>query len=87
MSVPVSCACGAELTKPREDGLSPISAWELILYWRALAPKQRIALDLDLLCRVPGEYGGPASRAYLYYNADHKCWDQPLRIAIKAKEE
>ena len=31
---------------------------------------QKIELTIDLICRVPGEYRGPASRAYLYYNAD-----------------
>jgi hypothetical protein len=68
----------------------PISAWEtrgreLVLYWRDLGPKQEIQLSLELICRVPGEYRGPASRAYLYYNADHKCWVKPLGIAIQAK--
>lgn len=81
-----------ELARPRADGSSPISAWEvrgreLILYWRGLAPEQKINIDLELICRVPGEYRGPASRAYLYYNADDKCWDEPLRMVIKAKEE
>ncbi len=60
-----------------------IGAWEtrgreLILYWRDLAPKQKIEVPLDLICRVPGEYSGPASRAYLYYNSDLKPWIEPL---------
>jgi hypothetical protein len=74
----------------KEKGL--IAAWEtrgreLILYWRDLAPKQKIEVPIDLICRVPGEYRGPASRAYLYYNADLKHWVEPLRVAIKAKAE
>lgn len=74
----------------KERGL--ISAFEtrgreLILYWRDLAPKQKIEVPLDLICRVPGEYRGPASRSYLYYNADLKHWIDPLDIAIKAKRE
>jgi hypothetical protein len=60
---------------------------ELILYWRDLAPKQKIEVPLDLICRVPGEYNGPASRAYLYYNADLKHWVEPLKASIKAKAE
>jgi hypothetical protein len=59
---------------------------ELILYWRDLAPKQRIEVPIDLVCRVPGEYSGPASRAYLYYNGDHKTWVEPLRISIAPRE-
>jgi hypothetical protein len=76
----------------REDGAKPglISAWEtrgreLILYWRDLAPKQKIDVPIDLIARVPGDYTGPASRAYLYYNADRKDWIKPLRVAVRAK--
>jgi anti-sigma factor RsiW len=59
---------------------------ELVLYWRDLAPNQKIEVPVDLICRVPGEYRGPASRAYLYYNSDTKFWTEPLRVAIRAKE-
>jgi hypothetical protein len=81
-----------DLAQPRSEGKEPgvIDAWEtrgreLILYWRGLAPKQQVVLNLDLIARVPGEYTGPASRAYLYYHADHKCWVEPLPVVIKAK--
>jgi len=76
----------------RNDGTEKglISAWEtrgreVILYWRDLAPRQKIEVPLDLICRVPGEYSGPASRAYLYYNADLKHWVEPLHMNIQAK--
>jgi anti-sigma factor RsiW len=59
---------------------------ELILYWRDLAPRQKIEVPIDLVCRVPGEYRGPASRAYLYYNADVKHWVEPLSVKVAAKE-
>ncbi len=55
---------------------------ELMLYWRELAPEQKIALTVDLVCDVPGTYRGPASRGYLYYDADHKHWVEPLAITI-----
>ncbi|MCS6850431.1 MAG: MG2 domain-containing protein [Gemmataceae bacterium] len=78
-----------DAVRPRNNGTEPglISAWEtrgreLILYWRDLAPNARIEVNLDLIGRVPGEYRGPASRAYLYYNADHKCWVDPLEVTI-----
>jgi hypothetical protein len=81
-----------DYTRLQDNGTKPglISAWEtrgreLILYWRDLAPKAKIEVNLDLICRVPGEYSGPASRAYLYYNADQKCWVDPLKIRINAK--
>ena len=56
------------------------------LYWRDLAPGQKIAVPLDVIARVPGEYSGPASRGYLYYNADLKHWVEPLKLTIAAKE-
>jgi hypothetical protein len=83
-----------ELTREESDGAKPttISFWEirgreLILYWRQLAPKQKIAVNLDLICRVPGEYRGPASRAYLYYGADDKSWVEPLGVFIIPKND
>ena len=75
---------------PVDGGRPLVSAFEirgreLVLYWRDLAPDQKIELAVDLTCRVPGEYSGPASRAYLYYNADHKHWVEPLKVNIAAK--
>jgi alpha-2-macroglobulin-like protein len=55
---------------------------ELVLYWRELAPKAKIELTVDLVCDVPGVYRGPASRGYLYYDADHKHWVEPLAVKI-----
>jgi hypothetical protein len=81
-----------DLARLRNDGTEPgpISAWEirgreLVLYWRDLAPGKRIEVSLDLVCRIPGRYRGPASRAYLYYNADHKDWVEPLEVVIAPK--
>jgi hypothetical protein len=80
-----------QLTKFREDGhisyFETRGSRELILYWRALAPKQKIDLNLDLICDVPGDFRGPASRGYLYYNADPKHWVEPLSIRIAAANE
>jgi hypothetical protein len=82
-----------DYTRPPSDGQRPlISAFEirgreLVLYWRDLAPDQKIDVPIDLICRIPGEYNGPASRVYLYYNADFKHWIEPLKIRIAAKPE
>jgi hypothetical protein len=82
-----------EMTALRDQGTRPglISAWELrgrelVLYWRDLAPGAKIDLNLDLICRLPGIYRGPAPRAYLYYNADNKYWTDPLAIKIHPAE-
>jgi hypothetical protein len=83
-----------EHAQPRDDGTKPgrISYFEtrgreLILYWRGIGPKQKLEVPVELICRVPGEYRGPASRAYMYYNADHKHWVEPLAVTIQAKSE
>lgn len=68
----------------RGGGVASVEARgrELYLYWRDLGPRQKVEVPIDLVCRVPGEYRGPASRAYLHYNADAKTWVDPLRITI-----
>ncbi len=55
---------------------------EVILYWRSLAPGAKKALVLGCVAAVPGEYSGPASRAYLYYTDEHKDWQPGLAIRI-----
>ena len=73
-----------EDTRPGRIAAFEVQGRELVLYWRDLAPNATVELPVDLVCRVPGSYRGPASRAYLYYNADHKHWAAPLQIQIKA---
>ena len=82
-----------EYVRWQQDGKKPgvISAWELrgrelVLYWRELAPSAKIDIELDLVCRLPGHYRGPASRAYLYYAADRKFWVEPLSLRILEAE-
>jgi hypothetical protein len=80
-----------EHCKVPEDGTRPllgafeVQGRELVLYWRDLAKGQTVEVPVDLVAQVPGEYRGPASRAYLYYNADHKHWVEPLAATIAAK--
>ena len=80
-----------ELTAAPAAGAEPVvSYWEtrgreLILYWRGMAPKQKVTLGVDLIAEVPGVYRGPASRAYQYYEADHKHWVAPVSVTIRAK--
>ncbi len=74
-----------------EKGEPALSHWEvrgreLALYWRGLGPKQSVDLSLDLIAEFPGEYRGPASRAYLYYGAESKAWIDPLAIRIRPRE-
>jgi hypothetical protein len=60
---------------------------ELTLTWGELAPGQKVEAPVDLICRTPGVYRGPASRAYLAAASDRKRWLEPLQITIKARDE
>ena len=76
------------LAQWQKDKPGKIAAWELrgrelVLYWRELAPDAKIDIDLDLVCRLPGLYRGPASRVYLYYEGERKFWAEPLNIRIE----
>ncbi|MCZ2342012.1 MAG: hypothetical protein LC104_09480 [Bacteroidales bacterium] len=79
------------LTAEPQDGSPPVlSFWEtrgreLILYWRGMKPQQKTTFGIDLIADIPGEYVGPASRAYLYYNVDHKHWVAPTTVTIQAQ--
>ncbi len=69
------------------EGNGPIRRWELrgrelVLYCSDLAPNGAVKVDLDLVCHFPGRFSGPASRAYAYYDGEHKSWTEPLVIRI-----
>ena len=91
LTVPEDMKQLKDYSRAPSDGERPLVSYfelrgrELVLYWRDLAPDQKIDVPIDLICRVPGEYSGPASRAYLYYNADKKHWVEPLKVNITAK--
>jgi hypothetical protein len=91
MTIPEDMKQLKDLAKLRNDGTErgPIDFFEirgreLVLYWRDMAPGKKIEVSLDLIARVPGQYRGPASRGYLYYNADHKHWIDPIEVNIEA---
>ena len=48
-----------------------------------LAPDAKIDLAVDLQGAVPGEYRGPASRAYLYYTDEFKHWAAGVSVTVK----
>lgn len=72
--------------KPGVIGSFEVRGRELVLYWRDLAPDAAIDLNIDLRAHVPGEYFGPASRTYLYYNPDSRHWTAPITAKIKPRE-
>lgn len=55
---------------------------ELVLYFRQMGPKETRKINIDLKAQVPGHYRGIASSAYLYYNNEHKNWNDGLAVEI-----
>ncbi|KOS05818.1 hypothetical protein AM493_07035 [Flavobacterium akiainvivens] len=55
---------------------------ELVLYFRAIDAKETRKINIDLKAQIPGQYTGVASSAYLYYNNEHKNWNNGLTVEI-----
>jgi alpha-2-macroglobulin-like protein len=55
---------------------------EVTIYWDGIHIDQSHDVDLDLVALVPGEFTGPASSAYPYYNDDEKAWDNGMQMVI-----
>jgi hypothetical protein len=80
----VGLPAGLSVSEGDTKGLAPfeVRGRELVLTWRGLTPRQKVTLPVDLVCRVPGSYTGPASRAYLPAAAGPTFWAEPLRMTI-----
>lgn len=55
---------------------------ELVFYFRKLNGKEIRKINVDFKAIVPGNYKGVASSAYLYYEKEHKNWNQGLQIEV-----
>lgn len=54
----------------------------VICYFRDMAPKEKVDIQLDLKAEIPGSYEAPASNAYLYYTNELKTWKQVTDIKV-----
>lgn len=55
---------------------------ELVFYFREMDALETRKINLDLKAQLPGNYQGIASSAYLYYNNEHKNWNNGLQVEI-----
>jgi hypothetical protein len=74
-----------ELVKAETISAYEVRGREVILYWRALEPEQRVEVPISVVAAIPGTYAGPASRAYLYYTDEDKIWVDALKVEIAPK--
>jgi A-macroglobulin complement component/alpha-2-macroglobulin family protein/MG2 domain-containing protein len=56
---------------------------ELVLYWRDLAPRERIAFPIDFEAALAGRSRGLASRVHLYYEPDRTSFVSPLVLEVQ----
>jgi len=56
---------------------------ELVLYFREINAKATKTIILDFKAIVAGKYKGKASSAYLYYNIEHKHYNEGIVVEVK----
>ena len=74
-----------ELVKADRIAAYEVRGREVILYWRDIQPNQTIDIPISVIAAIPGEFTGPASRAYLYYTDEFKKWTAGLKAVVVAK--
>jgi uncharacterized protein YfaS (alpha-2-macroglobulin family) len=74
-----------ELKKAGRIAAYEVIGRDVVLYWRELAPKQKVALPMSLVAAVPGTYTAAASRSYEYYADEFKQWAPGLKVEIAPK--
>jgi hypothetical protein len=75
-----------ELVKAEKLAAYEVLGRDVVLYWRAMKPEERIELPVSLVAAIPGKYTAPASRAYLYYTDEHKTWIDGLQAEITPRD-
>ncbi|MGD9680321.1 MAG: MG2 domain-containing protein [Candidatus Obscuribacterales bacterium] len=75
-----------ELVKKHTIDAYEVLGREVVLYWRTLPAEAKLTVPLSLVAAIPGNYTGPASRAYLYYTDEDKNWVDGVRVEIAAKQ-
>ena len=55
---------------------------ELVFYFRKLEGNESRKINIDLKAIVSGTYQGVASSTYLYYENEHKNWNQGIEIEV-----
>lgn len=55
---------------------------KLVIYYREMAPKGQLEVNLDLKAEVSGKFTAAASSAYLYYTEEFKDWEKGEQITI-----
>ncbi|MDA1013906.1 MAG: A-macroglobulin complement component, partial [Planctomycetota bacterium] len=74
-----------ELVKSKKIAAYEVIGRDVVFYWRELAADSQVRLPISVIGAVPGDYTGPASRAYLYYTDEHKHWVGGLSVSIAPK--
>jgi len=73
-----------ELVKTEKIDFWEIRGRDIICYWRGMHERGKMEFNIDVTARIPGKYLGAASRAYLYYSPDSKCWVDGIQVKIES---
>ncbi|HEY1067207.1 MAG TPA: MG2 domain-containing protein [Pirellulales bacterium] len=71
-----------ELVKAGKIAAYEVRGRDVIFYWRAFEPEAATEVAISVIAALPGDYTGPASRAYLYYADQDKDWVPGLTCKI-----
>jgi hypothetical protein len=71
-----------ELVKSGTIAAYEVLGRDVVLYWRSLAARKQVELPISVVAAIPGQYTGPASRAYIYYTDEEKSWVDGLKVEI-----
>jgi uncharacterized protein YfaS (alpha-2-macroglobulin family) len=74
-----------ELVKMGKIDFFELRGRDVVLYRRGMAPGEKLSLVISCVAAIPGKYTGQASRAYLYYTDEDKCWVAPLEVTIRER--
>lgn len=72
-----------ELVKSEQIAAYEVLGRDVVLYWREMKAGEKVQLPISLVAAIPGQYTGPASRAYLYYTDEFKQWANPLNVVVQ----
>lgn len=83
----VGLPAGLTLRDKEPAFASKVASWEvrgreLMLIFSNLAPASKVEIAIELSCRTPGSFRGPASQVYGTVDSSRRFWAEPLNIRI-----
>ena len=78
----VDHSCLARLVSSATVDFYEVRNGVVVLYWRMLPSNHTRLFEILTTAAAPGHFVGVASRAYLYYADEDKCWVDGLVVDV-----